>query len=292
MPPKISPNMARKRLAAKVKLLREQAGLKQDEVTERLGWGSKAKLSRIENNQQRIQPDEVEDFLDVVGHQDEVERAELKQMAKDARQRGWWQQPVTALPEDFRDYVGREAAASGLKVFEPLLFPALCQSREYARAVISGVEPGLEQDEIDRRVNSRMVRQQVLDREDDPLELWIILDEGVLHRRIGDVAVLVDQLRHLAMLAARPTVTVQVVPKSAGAYPGMTGWFCILEFPEQDVPDIGYTDGVGGSIYLEDADDVRGCILMFGHLRGMALNPTDSLALVETVINGLTQGPE
>jgi hypothetical protein len=85
-------------------------------------------------------------------------------------------------------------------------------------------------------------------------------------------------------------VTLQVVGADAGAHPGLSGWFSIFEFPD-DTADIGYTDGPGGSLYLEDSEDVRRCTLMFGHLLGIALTPADSITLINRVIEDLGREP-
>ncbi len=67
----------------------------------------------------------------------------------------------------------------------------------------------------------------MLDRDEPPV-FWVLLDESVLHREIGDAKVMHDQLSHLAGMARRPTVTVQVVPRT-GAHVGLLGAFVLAE---------------------------------------------------------------
>jgi len=66
---------------------------------------------------------------------------------------------------------------------------------------------------VERLVRVRMRRQEVLNR--DGLQLSVVLDESVLRRRIGDEPVMYEQLQRLAREAARPNVTLQVLPLAA-----------------------------------------------------------------------------
>lgn len=291
MPDENVPPNVRKRLASELKALRGDR--KQEDVVRALlaipgsGRWSASKLSKIENNQARIQPDEVEDVLNVLGVEDEEVRARLKLWARVARRKGHWQQRGRDLPENIRDLVDYEARASVLRFWEALVVPAPCQTPQYAAGVIRGFEPSITDEELARRVNARSGRS-ILPGREEPQEWWILLDERVLRGRVGSPADHVGQLRYLVELASLDNVTLQVVAADVGAHPGLTGWFELLEFAD-DSPDVAYTDGIYGSVYLEDAEDVRRCTLLFGHLLGIALNPADSIALVNRVIEQLSQ---
>ena len=93
--------------------------------------------------------------------------------------------------------------------------PGLLQTEGYARHIISSysrvepVAPGM----IGRMVRVRLQRQQVLDR--DGLQLTVVLDESVLRRRIGDDAVMHEQLLRLAREAERPNLTLRILPLDA-----------------------------------------------------------------------------
>ena len=111
-----------------------------------------------------------------------------------------------------------------------MLMPGLLQTERYARAVISSglliAPPG----EVERRVQVKMTRQKVLARETS-VRLDVVLDEAAVLRVVGDPDVMREQLTHLAVVAARPHVTLQVLPLVAGAHPATTGEFTILAFP-------------------------------------------------------------
>ena len=86
------------------------------------------------------------------------------------------------FPASFRPFAGYEAEARSLRMFEHVLVPGLLQTPEYARAVLS-TRPHTTSDELESLVAARLARQVVLDRKDPPL-LWVVLDEGVLHRPV------------------------------------------------------------------------------------------------------------
>src|SRR5258708_18073323 len=113
----------------------------------------------------------------------------------------------------------------------------LLQTEDYARALIGGGPMELDAEEVERRVEVRMTRQQALGRDDRP-QLWVILDEAAIRRTVGGAAVMRGQLESLAKAAELGRTTVQVVPFGAGAHPRQLGPFVILRFPETADPDV------------------------------------------------------
>lgn len=284
-----SATVRRWQLTETLKQLREQAGYTIDQaVTELYGkhrrW-SRPKLSRIENRQQGVKPRDVEQLLDLY-RADPQTRAHLLDLAETVNERGWWLTYRRDLPEDFHPLFNLEIAATEMREFETLLIPGLLQTGDYARAVITGIEPDLGPSEVDRRVAARLARQQILSRATPP-ELHIILDESIISRPVGGPNVMRGQLRRLIEAAQSPNVTVQLLPIESGAHPGLGGPFTILSLPEP-IPDIGYTEGIGGSIYMESVEGVRRCTLRFGSLTHRAMSPDESLELISSVVDGST----
>jgi hypothetical protein len=115
----------------------------------------------------------------------------------------------------------RERTATSLCWWEPLLIPGLMQTADYARALFRAWHRA-DGDELEEMVSARMERQAMLGRARPP-SLWAIVDQSVLSRRIGDAKITYDQLGHLAVLADRPGITVQVVPADTGAHVGLLG---------------------------------------------------------------------
>ncbi|RSN70402.1 helix-turn-helix domain-containing protein [Actinomadura sp. WAC 06369] len=274
----VSATVRRWQLTASLKQLREAAGLTIEQAVQRLNEGpgrwSKPKLSRIENRHQGVKLKEVEQLLDLYGA-DAKTRTELLELAGTVGERGWWLTYRRDLPEDFHPLFNLEVAMVARRQFETLIVPGLVQTGDYARALINGIEPGLATTEVDRRVTARLARQQILSRESPP-ELHIILEESILERQVGTPKTMRTQLRRLAEIQDSGNATVQVLPKKLGASPALGGPFSILTLPEP-IPDIGYTEGIGGSIYLETTEAVRFCTLRFGILTELALSPDDSV---------------
>jgi hypothetical protein len=140
-------------------------------------------------------------------------------------------------------------------------------------------------------VELRIQRQEALTRE-DPLKLWLILNEAVIRRIVGGLEVMYGQLAHLLEASEWPSVTLQVLPLSSGAHPALSGPFCILEFPERTDPDVVYTEGVGGHAYIERDSDVRACAEAFDLLRAAALSPADSVEMISSAAREITHQGE
>jgi hypothetical protein len=178
----------------------------------------------------------------------------MVQVAREARQRGWWQKFVD-VPDGVPAYVGLEAAATSIDVYMSLIVPALLQTPDYARAVIGAVRPDLPREEIDRRVELRVRRQGLLDQERPPL-MQVLLDDAVLARPVGGAAVMAAQRRRLLEDAERAAITLQLLPVAAGAHAGMDGPFTIFGFPAAAERDVVALDSAADALYLESPEDV------------------------------------
>lgn len=137
--------------------------------------------------------------------------------AEGALMRLWPMVSRTAAPMWFRPWLDVEATAETIRTWEPLMIPGLFQTEDYARAILSG-EPGAGPEQIEEQVTSRMERQSVLRRAIPPM-LWVVLDEGILHRPIGSSTVMSAQLDHLVELAQAPRITLQILPLNAYSTP-------------------------------------------------------------------------
>jgi transcriptional regulator with XRE-family HTH domain len=278
-----SPTVRRRRLAARLRELRETAELTIDEVGERLEC-SASKISRIETGHVGVTPRDVRDMLEVYGIDDD-EREALVQLAREARKKGWWH----AYNEVFTgSFVGLESDASFLHTHQALLVPGLLQTEAYTRAVIRAIRPDVTEADVELRVRGRLNRQKLITDESNPPEYWAVLDEAVLQRTVGGPEVMREQLKWLVEAATLPNVTLQVVPFSSGAHAGMEAPFLILGYPEQADPDVVYVENSTSGVYLEQPEDVHRYTLMFDHLRAAALKPDDTVDLVDRTADRLS----
>jgi transcriptional regulator with XRE-family HTH domain len=281
----VGPTVRRRRLGSELRRLRESQSIKLEEVAERLGLAPST-LSRIETGKAPTRTAYLNSMFEFYGVEDPGQRQILLEMAREGHRKGWWAVWDGVLPTGFGIYVGLEAEAASLRVYEAQVVHGLLQTEDYARAVMSTVRRRQTPDEIDRLVKLRMQRQEVLTRA-DPLELWIILDEAVLRRMEGPSDVMREQLEHLSEASQWPNVTVQVLTFGSGLHPGMGGPFAIIEFPERFDPDVVYTEGVTGQAYMEERDrEVRARSETFDLLRATALPPAESAVLIRSISKG------
>jgi transcriptional regulator with XRE-family HTH domain len=265
-----TPTVRLRRLAAELRGMRETAQLSREDVSAQTNINA-VTLYRIETARVRPQRRTLLALLDQYAVTDETKRNELIALAKEAAQLDWLQAYESELPEHYTAYISFEAEARTVRNYESLFVPGLLQTETYTRALATGV--------LQRRVEVRMQRQASITK-NDPLHLWAVLDEAVLHRRVGGPAVMHQQLQHLAEMGQRPHITIQVVPFGEGAHPGMAGAFAHMSFPDAADPDLVYVESMAGGTFLEREPDVRRCTALFDHLTATALTPAASLDLI------------
>jgi transcriptional regulator with XRE-family HTH domain len=278
------PAVRRRQLMTELKRLRESAGLTQEDVAGQLDWHP-TKIMRIETGRTAPHPNDVRVMLGLYGVADSGVLAGLLKLAKDARQRGWWYSYKDVLLSRFELFLGLESEADSIRDFELSMIPGLLQTDDYARELIRGLM-AFDAAEIERRVELRMARQQILDREDAP-HLWAIVDEAAVHRVVGGKAIMKAQLLHLANSAEHGRTTIQVLPFSAGPHRGQTGPFISLGFAEPTEPEVVYMETVGGNLYVDKSEEVRLFSTVFDQLRAVALSPSQSAAMLQALAGEL-----
>ncbi|HWG15612.1 MAG TPA: helix-turn-helix transcriptional regulator [Streptosporangiaceae bacterium] len=274
----MGPTVRRRRLGSELRKLREDHSIKLEEVAERLGVAAST-LSRIETGKAPTKSVYLTAMLEMYGVSDPAQRQVLVDMAREGHRKGWWSVYDDVLPTGFGIYVGLEAEAAGLRSFEGEVVQGLFQTPDYARAILREVQVRDTDEQIERLVDLRIKRQEVLDRT-PPLDVWMILDEAVVRRTIGGPGVMRDQLARLVEASKKPNVTLQVLPFASGSHAGLRGPFSILEFPERADSDVAYVESVAGIIYLEKEREVRTCAEAFDRLRAAALSPGQSTDLI------------
>jgi transcriptional regulator with XRE-family HTH domain len=279
-----SPTVRRRRLAAELRRLRERAGFTGDEVADRLGW-SASKISRIELHRTGIKQPDLLSLLDLYGIDDQ-HRDDLLALARESTKTGWLETVAANVRGDYAALLRAEAEAQSVWNWEPQVIPGLLQTPEYARAVMLGwhqmfdVPPG----DVERRVEARLVRQQVLER-DPPLMVSAVIDESVLHRRLGDNSVMRGQLKRLSEVAELANVTIQILPLNGDHVIG-TGAFIYWKFAQvHDIPlhDIVNVEHLTGSWYIEEEEDTYQYLKTFEALIETSLAPPDSLHLISRI---------
>jgi len=276
VPNRSSPTVKRRRLALTLRDLRSQASLSAAEAARRVDHDA-SWLSRIESAEVRPHPNDVRALLDLYGVTGDQAEAVLA-VARQAKQRGWWQPYNDVLPDWFTTYVGMESEASVIRIYQAQAVPGLLQTEDYARATFRGAPIPMRDDEIERQVSLRMERQAVLAREDPPL-LRVILDEGAVRRMVGGPATMKNQLTRLVDDTARTNIQIQMLPFGAGS--GFDGSFSILDFPPlpEPYPDAAedrmvYVGNLTSALYLERPAEITAYAAAFEQFAAMAMPPT------------------
>jgi transcriptional regulator with XRE-family HTH domain len=269
-----NPVARRWELAAQLRALREDAGKTIEDAAGEL-MCSVAKISRMETAGRGIQPRDVRDLCRFYGTSDQLQE-QLIQAAIDAQQPGWWH-AFSSISEQYATFVGLEDAATRIRSAEALRLPGLLQTPEFAFAVAKGLQfPPPSNQWIKEQVALRMKRRARL--ENNELSLHFVIDEAVLRRPIGGAEVTIAQVRRLIDDASRPKVSLQVIPFSFGAHPGMEGSFQHLSFSNSTLTDVVYVEGLLGTYVLDKAKDVDRYFKVFEYLsKKCALSPDHTI---------------
>ncbi|WP_433733851.1 helix-turn-helix domain-containing protein [Nocardia sp. CA-129566] len=269
------PTVLRIALGGQLRDLRVKKGITREAAGDAIR-GSHAKISRLELGRTGFKERDIRDLLTLYGVSDAEERERFLDLARQANEPGWWHRYSDLLPSWFGTYLGLEQAATKIRTYEAHLVPGLLQTPEYARAVMS---LGYEDADMDRRVQVRIKRQEVLRRADPPT-VWAIIDEAALHRPVGGSRVHREQMEHLIELAQLPNVTVQVLPYSAGEHAAAGSSFSILRFAESELPDIVYLEHLTSALYLDRRQDLALYLSVMDRLSVQAESPGESLKIL------------
>jgi transcriptional regulator with XRE-family HTH domain len=272
-----SPAIRRRRLAGELRRLRERAGYTGDQAADRLGW-SASKLSRIETDKIGIKEKDVGRLLDLY-HVSEPHREELLALARESKQTGRISALSARLPEQHAEIINVEAEAESIWNWEPQIVSGLLQTEEYARAVIADWHSMFTRppSESERRVEARLLRQQVLQR-DPPPQVSIVMDESVMHRQIGEASVMRMQLEHIINVSRMRNVRIQILPLK-GTHPVVAGAFTYIKYPQlheiplNDTVTYEYFSSTG---QLDSQDETYEYSVAFKALEKNSLTPGQS----------------
>ncbi|MFE6063706.1 helix-turn-helix domain-containing protein [Streptomyces sp. NPDC056431] len=256
-----------------IKAARERAGMSQRELGQRVGYGEE-QISSIERGRRTPQPEflvAVDELLGCGGLlallAEDVERAKARRRVRH--------------PDWFQDYADLEAKAVEICFYSTLIVPGLFQTEGYARTIFTARRPLLDEDTIEQRVLARLDRQQILTRWPPPA-VTAVIEESVLRRTIGGQAVQHEQMHRLVELSQLRNVEIQVLPLDCEGHAGMEGPFILL-IPNGK-PQMGYGEFQSVNRLITDPNEVRMLAARYGSIRGQALSPSGSRALIEKLL--------
>lgn len=274
-----SSTVQRRRLGLLLQQLRAEQGLTTRQAGAAVGR-NETWISRVESARNGIDIANLRALMDLYEVADPDARAEMEDLSRGGRARGWWSRYRSTLSRDYAAYIGFETSATQLLIWQSLVVDGLLQTEEYMRTLFQFGWPPADPEHVERLVQVRLQRQQRLTAT-PALELSFVLDESVLRRMIGgDRDAHVRQLDRLVEVATLPNVRLQVVPFDDAVNAGMLPSFTILRFP--DDPDIGYIEGPNSDVY-EEGEDADRLTMMFEDLRAAALSTSRTIALIRRV---------
>jgi transcriptional regulator with XRE-family HTH domain len=274
--PDANPTARQRELSRQLRMLREEKGLTATEVAEQLLF-SPTKLSRIETAKRKATLRDVRDLCQLYGV-NEPETAQLMDLARGARENGWW-----ARYEDLGvgPYLGLEQEARSITYYSMSFVNGLLQSDGYARAIIRATHPQMEDQVLKERVEARLRRQDLLEGTDRP-RLRVLLDEAVLRRQVGGSKVMAGQLSKILDITAKEKAVVQIVPFSSEVQPGNESNFTFFEFGDSSQPVL-HIEGLLSSLIHDRPTIIERYREVLDNLRDAALSPRDSQNLITVI---------
>lgn len=271
-----SPAAARRRLRLALRDAREAQKLTQGQVAEALDW-SLSKLQRIESGEVTVSRNDLIAALDLFRITDPQRRDQLIRLAKSSKLKGWWDEPryrpYLTLP--LLQLLQFETEATAIRVYHPTLIPGLLQTRAYGDVVLKFWSEELSAQEQTIRLEVRLRRRKSILQRPDPPHYYVVLDESVLHRQVGGLNVMADQLDSMLKMMEQPHVIVRIYPFTADAPLAMLNHFIVLDLADEE-DAIVYTERQVSDVIEQTAAAIKPYRHRFEQLWESSLSEDDS----------------
>jgi DNA-binding XRE family transcriptional regulator len=288
--------LVRRYIGRRFEQLRRRAGISQDEAGRQLQRG-RATIIRLEAGDEAVRFKDAEtramlELYEASAEETQVLMA-MSAETRNGRRKSWWHDYTeTSLPPWFQMYITMEENAEFIRIYQSDVVPGLLQTRRYTEAIVRQPAGHVSDEEAHGWVELRMGRQALLARPRSP-HLKAILSETVLVRTVGEPEVMAEQLRHLAEAGRQANVSVRVLPFAAGEHAGVSGGFCLFDFPvdprsqEPLEPPLVYIDGYTGAMYLNKPAETTAHRRVWDDLDQRALAEDASREMIEATLKGL-----
>ncbi|UUU32151.1 helix-turn-helix domain-containing protein [Streptomyces sp. CA-210063] len=277
------PTVRSRRLGATLKKYRLAAKLDQPQVAEVIA-NHQARVSRIESGHVIARPIEIRVMLAAYGVDDPEVCGRLEKLAKEANRRGWWHEYAEHLRPDYVDHITLEADATYFQSWHPTLVAGLLQTASYAEAVMRSGPLEIAPEQADLLVRVRMRRQATVAEGGTPCE-FVIWEPVVVHP-LSSTEVHREQLSALLDAGQRENVTVRILPFGAAVLAG-TSSFTSLGFGSEPIPEAVTVEHLGGTLVLEEPDDVAPYSHAFDLLRSAAMTPDESARFIRNALRSV-----
>jgi transcriptional regulator with XRE-family HTH domain len=273
-------NWPRRQLGKKLTELRTRAKLNQREAADLAGKWQASKVSRIEGAAQAATDQDVIDLARLYGATDE-ELQQMRSWVQEGRAASWWDEYAGFLPEPYYNLIGYESVASLMRCIQPIVFPGLLQSQDYAACLIQDSPSNFDEDKMEALVEVRTKRKRRL-YDPYPLEIDAVVAESCLYWGFGGSDVLHGQLRYVRELCQLPTVTVRVVPYSSAI---IMLPLELYEFEEEDMPSVAFSETLWENVTHTGSTQIRRAQRMLDRVASRALPPEESAEMIDRRIS-------
>ncbi|WP_225732233.1 MULTISPECIES: Scr1 family TA system antitoxin-like transcriptional regulator [unclassified Nocardia] len=268
-------------MTARIRHRRDELSITGPVLAKALGFTT-TYWSKVENEQRILQEEKFRkllDFLEIPAD----EREELLELREVSTRSGWWSAYSKIFNAEHLRLCGLEYGAEEVRAYESLLIPGLLQTEEYARSLIKADQIAIPGKEVERRVSTRMRRQERVFGA-DPLRLVAVVSQAALEQQFGGAAVLYRQLQHLAAaIKEHPdTIDFRVIPFTSTVGPIIGGTtFYLLDFPSPRLGSLAWYETPVISQVIENPEKVFDLSQCFQHAQLQALSQAESLALID-----------
>jgi hypothetical protein len=283
---RISRAVARRELRQRLVAARESGFPSRKQAATALGWSAR-KQDLLEAG---VQPLSLSDLAKAFEVLDVPlpDRARWEQLAVDSRQQGWWDRfSDTEISPRAKRYAATEWGCARVRTWTGSIVPGLLQTDEYSLELLKSVDVA-STEQLDRFRRARQHRRRILD-EPDPADYHAICDESTFLRRLPPGVMEAQVARIVEVAESHPNVTVQIVPFAAGLHMGQACAFTLLGFDiEHDHGEVILEPDLVHATHQESFADVALYSGVFEKLRKVAVSPSESLTMLQSVWHSLT----
>ncbi|MFI6334117.1 helix-turn-helix domain-containing protein [Streptomyces sp. NPDC050535] len=204
---------ARAALAQRLRELRLDAGITGKELAARCGW-SVAKSSRIENAHTAPSDADIRAWCTACGADGQAADLVAANRQADSMYVQWRRLQRTGMRRLQEASTPLYERTRQFRVYASHVVPGFLQTPGYATALMSTIAGfrGTPDDVIDA-VDARMRRSRVTQEGDH--RFATLVEENVLHHRVGDTEVMAGQLGSLLASMALPSMSLGIIPSAA-----------------------------------------------------------------------------
>ncbi|WP_416970229.1 helix-turn-helix domain-containing protein [Streptomyces sp. 4F14] len=266
--PDSSPHAA---FGAHLRTVREEQGLTQDEVALRAGFSS-SHMSAVETARKKP-------TLQL------ARRIDASLGTGDMFERRWRKMNNAGLLDGFPQFLGDEARAVEIRLYEVGVIPGLLQAPEYTEvSVQSAMKRGaITSAQVEERIALIAERQLTLTRKPLP-QIFAVLDESCLRRPMGEPSVMKAQLDRLLEFSELPNTHLQIATFDMGERRPLTLPITLVTLPDRAL--VAYAESALRGHLERDNSFVAPFLSAYYQLQAEALSQADSVAMIRELRKG------